>query len=144
MHAAWPRIERKAFVMDGLQKILLMEENPLLRSWVRENLLREGFWVVAPSNAQEAIRVAGVFAFDAVISNWRLSGEHDGAEVLRAAQFQNPDVIAVLISATEDGEQSGLAHSAGFHKVIRKPFSLTDILCALKGPDLRPMQAETR
>lgn len=144
MHAGWPGIERKAFVMDGLQKILLVEENPLLRSWVRENLLREGFWVVAPSNAQEAIRVAGVFAFDAVISNWRLSGEHDGAEVLRAAQSQNPDVVAILISGSEDGELSGLAHSAGFHQVVRKPFPLTDLLCALKTPDVRPTEAATR
>ncbi len=130
--------------MDSRPKILLVEENPLLRWWMQGSLLREGFWVVAPSNPDEATRLAGVFAFDVLICNWRLSDGRDGSEILLAARSVNPEVFAVLISADANSELIEHARLAGFRQVIRKPFPLTAIFSALEMRGLHPAQAATR
>jgi DNA-binding response OmpR family regulator len=127
-----PQEKQKGNAMDRLPKILLMEENPLLRLWMREILLQEGFWVVAPSNSEEAIRLASVFTFDVLISNWQFSGGYDGGEILLAGRSQNPELIGLLVVADEGEGLSERARSAGFGMMIRKPFSLADVLGAVK------------
>ncbi len=111
--------------------VLLVEDNQLLRWWMASSLQREGWAVLTPKSADEAIKMAGAHAFDVLITDWRLADDHDGFEVLAQVRAKYPRVLAILISAEADTELADRAHANGFDLVLRKPFPLADIVGAV-------------
>lgn len=111
-------------------KLLLVEDNQLLRWWMQRSLDREGFWALAPTNMDDALRLASNFSFDVLITDWRLWGGHSGFEILEAAQRNRPDV-AVLVTTESGFDLSQQAREAGFDRVIQKPFPVAEILSAV-------------
>lgn len=112
--------------------VLLVEDNQLLRWWMTNSLQREGFCVVAPETVDEAISMAGVTPFDALITDWRLAQGHDGLEILNRVRERFPGTLAILISAEADAELSARAQAGGFDRIIEKPFAVAEIVGAVK------------
>ncbi len=113
-------------------KILLVEDNLLMRWWMLSTLEHEGFWVVAPANVDEAFRVAVTMPFDILITDWRLPDGYDGIQVLSEVRNHSPEIVAVMISAEADSELTDRALQAGFDRVIAKPFPVMEILGAVQ------------
>lgn len=112
-------------------KVLLVEDNLLLRWWMEGSLRREGFWVAAPEDVEEALRLARAYPFDVLITDWQLGNGREGFEVLAEMRRHHPPALAVLISAAADGWLTERARRAGFDHVIRKPFPLAEIVAAV-------------
>ena len=112
--------------------VLLVEDNRLLRWWLTVSLQREGFRVVAPETVDEAISIASVTTFDALITDWRLAQGRDGQEVLNRVRERFPGTLAILISAEADAELSARAQAGGFDRMIEKPFPAAEIVSAVK------------
>lgn len=123
----------------GPVKILLAEDNHLLRWWMQGSLEREGFFVVAPASAEEALRVARVYPFDVLITDWQLEAGCDGFDILRAMRQSDgaTPALAVLISANADEALVTRGRAAGFDLVIRKPFPVADVVAAVQGAGRR-------
>ena len=113
-------------------KILLVEDNLLMRWWMMSSLEHEGFWVAAPSTVDEALRVARTLPFDVLITDWRLPEGYNGIQVLSEIRSHTPQIVSVLISAEADSELSERCVRAGFDKVIEKPFPVLEILQAVR------------
>lgn len=112
-------------------KVLLIEDNELLRWYLTTGLSREGFRVVAPATIDEGIRLGTEIPFDVLISDWRLGDGHDGLEVLAKIRQAFPLIPSILISAEADAELTERALDAGFDCVIPKPLEVAEIVGAI-------------
>lgn len=113
-------------------KILLIEDNRLLRWWMTRSLTREGYLVVAPPTVDEGLRLGTAYPFDILVSDWRLPDGHDGLEVLTAVRQVFPQIASILISAEADSELTERALDAGFDRVMRKPLEVSEIVGAIQ------------
>lgn len=122
-----------------LPRVLVVEDNRLLRWWMTSSLEHAGFVVEAPETFSEALRICDTSAIEMLVTDWHLrpvpsavEGEQgDGFEVLEHARRHSPQVFAVLISAEADAELTGAARTAGFDVVIQKPFPVAEIVGAV-------------
>jgi DNA-binding response OmpR family regulator len=112
-------------------KVLLVEDNLLLRWWMESGLTREGFWVAAPEDIEEALRLARAYPFDVLITDWQLDNGREGFEVLAEMESHNAPSLAVLISAAADASLAERGRRAGFDLVIQKPLPLAEIVAAV-------------
>ncbi len=116
------------------RKVLLVEDNRLLRWWMLLDLYEAGYWVAAPDSPEDAVRLANTSEFDVLITDWRLPESHTGFEMLSHAKTTSPAVLSVLISAEMNEEMAYQAHCAGFDQTLAKPFQRGDLLQALQKP----------
>lgn len=113
-------------------RILLVEDNQLLRWWMTLCLSREGFLVVAPPTVEEAFCLGTSYPFDVLVSDWRLQHGHDGLEILAAVKQASPQIASILISAEADHNLTERALEAGFDRVMQKPLDASDIVSAIQ------------
>ena len=120
-------------MMDSLDrpKLLLVEDNRLLRWWMTSSLEHAGFVVAAPETLTEALQICDSCKVDLLVTDWHLRAEGDGFEVLARARRRSPQVFAILISAEADLELGQAARKAGFDLVIQKPFPVAEIVGAV-------------
>jgi DNA-binding response OmpR family regulator len=117
-------------------KVLLIEDNRLVRWWMSKSLTREGFMVVAPASVDEALRLGTTYPFDVLVSDWRLPDGHDGVKVLATVRRAFPQIASILISAEADAELTKTALGAGFDRVIPKPLEMSQIVEAIKSSSI--------
>ena len=120
-------------------KILLVEDNRLLRWWMMLDLFDAGYWVAGPDTIEEAIHWADTMTFDILITDWRLPVGHDGFEMLERVRAKSPEITALLMSAEMDGELAEQARSVGFHRVLTKPFQPGELLEVLQAIHWAPV-----
>lgn len=113
-------------------KVLLVEDNRLLRWWLMIDLYDAGYFVAGPDTIEEAIHWAGSMSFEVLITDWRLPVGHDGFEMLERVRAKSPDILPILMSAEVDDELAQQAHEIGFRCVLTKPFSPGQLLEALR------------
>jgi two-component system nitrogen regulation response regulator GlnG len=113
------------------RRVLLVEDNRLLRWCVCSGLTQHGFQVLAPETVEEVIGKPLDPPPAVLITDWRLSAGHDGFDVLQRVRRQYPGIGSVLISAEADDQLSRRAHSAGFDFVIEKPCPVAEIVEAV-------------
>ena len=112
-------------------RVLVVEDNRLLRWWMASSLEHSGFLVAAPETVDEALAVSDSSAVDILVTDWNLGESRDGFDVLSHARKTSPQLFAILISAEADGELELRAHQAGFDVVIQKPFPVAEITGAV-------------
>jgi DNA-binding response OmpR family regulator len=140
------------FVMNGVPKpmehmnpprVLLVEDNRLLRWWMTSSLQHAGFVVAAPDSLSEAMQLCQSGPIDMLVTDWHLGEEGDGFQVLDCTRRLSPEVFAVLISAEADADLAEHARCAGFDVVIEKPFPVAEIVGAVHAWEER-LQARRR
>ena len=112
-------------------KLLLVEDNRILRWWMRTGLEQAGFSVEAAPCAEEARWLCACFPFDVLVTDWQLSDGHSGFEVLAELRSKRPRCLAVLVSARADAELAARAWQAGFDLVLQKPLRIAEIVGAI-------------
>ena len=112
-------------------RVLLAEDEALLREILVEGLADEGFEVEAALDGMEALilyRAKG--PFDALLLDEEMPGL-TGRQLLRLLRGEGSTVAAVIFSGNlvlGDAEQAEL----GVGQVLRKPVSMRDICAALR------------
>lgn len=121
--AAEPREATSESPMDpdeGLHgRVLVVEDNTLVRAALVQQLTGWGLIVDAVSDGEAALAAISETPFDAVLSDWRLPGQIDGAAVLHEARARLPHLkLGLLIT----GEDSPLLNQLKLEfPVLRKP-----------------------
>ena len=80
-------------------RVLLVEDEFLIREWVAESLSEQGFAVHVASNAIEALRYLATEPVDVLFTDINLPGGMDGAALARRARALLPDLPVVYASA---------------------------------------------
>jgi DNA-binding NtrC family response regulator len=108
-------------------KLLLVEDDRIVRITVRDALEDAGYDVVAHADGAAALRAAEGEAFDLVLTDVRLPGL-DGLALLRALRRFAPDVAVLLMTAFADADDAVAALRAGARDYITKPFEMDELL----------------
>ena len=113
-------------------RVLLVEDNRLLRWCVCSELHRGGCAVVAPETVDEVMRLDPAQTVNVLVTDCRLADGHNGFEVLACVRERYPEICAILISAEADPQLAVRARKAGFDVVIEKPCRVAEIVGAVR------------
>ena len=112
-------------------KVLIIDDEPLMRISISDALKVEGFSVRETGLGKEGITLFRDFSFDVVITDLRLP-DLDGIEVLKACKRYSPDTMVILITAHGSVDTAVEAMKYGAYDYITKPFSMDELLLMVK------------
>jgi two-component system response regulator PilR (NtrC family) len=104
-------------------RILVIDDEPDLRTLYELTLLREGYRVEAAGDLQQARELLGAHRFDAVITDMRLP-DGLGLELLRDLAVQQRTERCVVITAHGSADNAVEALKAGAFDYLTKPVDL--------------------
>lgn len=114
-----------------LEKILVADDDRLLRNFIVETLKRQGKEVTAVENGQEAIFRLEEETFDLIISDVQMPIQ-SGLEVLQKAKKLHPQTLVILATAFGTIESAVEAMRLGAFHYLIKPFSPEALESALE------------
>ena len=112
--------------MSDRPRVLLVDDERLMRLAVSHRLAREGYVVDHVSSAGEAMQVLEQTVFDLVVTDLRFEGA-SGLDVVRAAKRLQPQAAVILLTGSADSEDLHEAVHAGAAAVLVKPCALADL-----------------
>jgi EAL domain-containing protein (putative c-di-GMP-specific phosphodiesterase class I) len=113
-------------------RILVVDDDPLVRRSVERILVREGYQVVTAVDVAEAVRIAGTQRLDAALVDFALTGE-DGLQVLSRLREIQPSCLRILMTGRTDFPMVVDAVNRGeVLRVVRKPFDSRGLLELLR------------
>jgi DNA-binding NtrC family response regulator len=107
------------FVPSG-HEVLVVDDEPVVLTVLREALRRGGYRVTTAASAEEAIALFDKQAFDLVLTDKNLPGA-SGLEVLRVARKLQPPPAVVLITGYSSYDSAVEAFDVGAFDYIEKP-----------------------
>lgn len=111
-------------------RVLVVDDEDLVRETLAENLESEGIDVVTAANATDALSLlAAGDEVDAIVTDLSMPGM-DGIALIRAAQALRPGLPAVLLTgfAKDDTAIAVSGAISGAFSLLRKPASFHDVL----------------
>ena len=125
--------------------ILVVEDEPEIRRFLRSSLGAEGFRVIESPNARRGAIDAGTHRPDLAIVDLALP-DYDGRELIREIREWSPMPIVVL-SARHQEQTKIAAFDAGADDYITKPFGVGELLArvraalrhAVRSPTAQPL-----
>jgi two-component system KDP operon response regulator KdpE len=125
--------------MDSKQTILVVEDEPEIRKFLRSSLGAEGYRVVESPNGRRGTTDAGMHKPDLAIVDLGLP-DFDGIEVIRRIREWSPMPIIVLSARTQERSKID-ALDTGADDYITKPFGVGELLARVRAAlrhSLRP------
>ena len=107
-------------------RILVVDDEKLIRWTLRERLAEAGYAVVEAETGTEALLLAEEGA-DLVLLDFKLP-DLDGLEVLRRLRERHPDTLVILITALATVENAVEAMKRGAWHYLNKPIDLDELL----------------
>src|SRR5215472_10240339 len=112
-------------------RLLLVEDEEKVISFVQRGLAAERFAVDVARNGQEGLELAQSYDYDVIILDLLLPGL-DGTEVLRKIRRRDSQV-PILILTARDSVRDKVAHfEAGADDYLTKPFAFAELLVRVK------------
>src|SRR5688572_24384671 len=109
-----------------MTKILLVEDDPRIASFVRRGLEAEGYVVDLADNGREALALASENPYRLVILDRMLPGL-DGLSVCRSMRAAGSDSMILMLTA-KDGLQDKLdGLTGGADDYLTKPFAFDEL-----------------
>ncbi len=116
--------------MTGGPRILVVDDEPAVRSALRVNLARAGYEVMLAGNAEEALTVLLERPVDIVLTDVTMPGA-GGMALLEQLRTRWPDVPTILMTGHGRVEDAVAAMKAGASDYIIKPISKDELLVIL-------------
>jgi DNA-binding response OmpR family regulator len=120
--------------------VLVVEDDPEMRSLLRAFLQRDGYRVIEEARGDRAQLLVESERLDAAIVDKEIPGLN-GLELLSVLRHRRPEVPVILITAFGGPTVAAEALRRGARYYVEKPFRVTTILEAVeglvKGPDER-------
>jgi DNA-binding NtrC family response regulator len=112
--------------------VLLVEDEPILRLTLANDLTEEGYEVTAASDGAEALDRIRERSFDVALLDLKLP-KVDGLTLLKSFKTANPQGLAVMMTAYGTIQSAVAAMKAGASEYLLKPFSAEDLLLLVRG-----------
>ena len=111
--------------------ILIVEDDPLQRRLIKENLEQEDYAVFEASNGKEALNIIALHSIDIAVVDYKLDGE-TGINVIQEILEQNPLVTSIVVTAYGNIENAVDAIKKGAYDYIVKPIDFDKFLLAIE------------
>jgi len=115
----------------GKANILIVEDDPLQRRLIKENLEQEDYAVFEASNGKEARNIIALHSIDIAVVDYKLDGE-TGINVIQEILEQNPLVTSIVVTAYGNIENAVDAIKKGAYDYIVKPIDFDKFLLAIE------------
>jgi DNA-binding NtrC family response regulator len=125
MHAPNPRLSPRPGA-PAARRILVVDDEPIIRATLAEYLTGEGFLVTACASGEEALAEAEQRAYDVALCDVQLPGI-DGIEVLERLLKISPETFVLLVTAYATVESAVEAFQRGAHDYLMKPIILDEV-----------------
>lgn len=112
-------------------KILIVDDETLIRETLREFLSSEGFSITACSNSEEALKIVQRQRFDVALLDVQLPGM-DGIELLEQLMRISPETCVLTVTAFGTVETAVAAFKKGAHDYLMKPILLDEVLSKIQ------------
>jgi DNA-binding response OmpR family regulator len=114
-----------------MARLLVVEDEPRLRSFLVRVLERDGHVVVTASTGPEGVRLATEVGVEGVLLDLMLPG-YDGFEVLRRVLDHDPEQCVIVLSAVSDVASRVRCLSMGATDFLAKPFATSELTARVK------------
>ncbi len=111
--------------------LLVVEDDPLQRMLIKENLEQEGYAVFEAESKQESLDVITQQTIDVAIVDFRLDGE-TGLDVIKAILERIPLITPVMVTAFGNIENAVEAMRQGAYDYIVKPIDFKNFLMVVE------------
>ena len=111
--------------------ILVVEDDPLQRRLIKQNLEREGYVVMEAATGRAAVEIVGRYPVEIAVVDYKLDGE-TGVEVIRDLLQQNPLITPIVVTAFANIETAVEAMRQGAYDYIVKPIDFEKFLLVLE------------
>jgi len=115
----------------SIEKILVVDDEVLMRNFLVEALKRTGIEAVAVENGNKAMALFEHESFDMVITDMKMPGL-SGMELLKKIKELSPHTIVMIVTAFGTIENAVEAMRAGAFHYLIKPFSLESLMAAIE------------
>ena len=108
-------------------KILVVEDEELVRSFLLEVLKREGYVGLAASDAGRALALLDEADIDLVLLDLHMPGPADGEDLLYLLRDRGDEVPIIIVSGWIEDE-AAVEELECVHAVLRKPVRIGEFL----------------
>jgi two-component system, OmpR family, response regulator len=112
-------------------RILVIEDEARILSFVRRGLEAEGYTVEGACDGDAGLQLALEHEWDLVVLDLRLPGRN-GLEVLRDVHHERPELPVLVLSALADVPTKLRGFELGAADYVAKPFSLDELLARVR------------
>ncbi len=124
-------------VREGAPRILILEDEHLIRQLIVRCLCKQGYEVVESIEGKETIRLYQEAMeigrpFDLVLSDLTIEGGVGGVEMMESLQVIDPKVRAIVSSGYSDAPAMAKPEEYGFVAVLPKPYPPQDLIRVVK------------
>lgn len=116
--------------MENNGRILVVEDDPQIRSFISYALKSEGFTCLTASTAQGALSSAVTEQLDLMLLDLGLP-DFDGMEVIRKMREWS-EMPIIIVSARDQDREKAAALDAGADDYLTKPFSATELMARIR------------
>jgi DNA-binding NtrC family response regulator len=109
------------------ERILVVDDEKLIRWSLRKNLVRSGYQVLEAENGDQALEVLDTEGADLMLLDVRMPGKN-GLEVLEHVKRHYPEIAVVLMTAYSSVEGAVDAMKQGAFDYLVKPFNHDEVL----------------
>ncbi len=113
-----------------MAKILVVEDNQLMRWSLEATLTHAGHSVRSVESAKEAVDEARTGDYRVVVTDYALTGPH-GIQVLRWIKTQVPQTHVIVITAEPTPLMERQARNLGAFDFLEKPFQFASLRAAV-------------
>ncbi|SFP72722.1 response regulator transcription factor [Hydrogenimonas thermophila] len=112
-------------------KILLLEDEDILRKNIEKFLILKGYKVDSFDNGSQLLDIANLFEYDFFVLDINVP-DIDGFEILKYIKGKNIETPAIFISGMIDIEDLSKGFGLGCSDYLKKPFDLEELELRLK------------
>jgi DNA-binding response OmpR family regulator len=107
-------------------KILVVDDEAVIRLTLKEILIRDGYQVVTADSGQSALKLVASQEFDLVLVDLKL-GDIAGIDVLMALRREAPQTIVIMLTGYASLETAVEALRQGAHDYLFKPCQTVEL-----------------
>ena len=113
------------------QKILVVDDEHLIRWSLEQNLKKQGYEVVTAASGEDALKLLKDDVPDLMLLDIQLPGI-DGLAVLERVKEMEEEIIVIMVTALGVLETAVKAMRMGAYDYINKPFNLDELAIVIK------------
>ena len=129
--------------MESKTHILIVDDEPAVRYFLRRVLERDGHTVSEAESGEDALKLAATEAFDLALIDLKLKGI-GGLQVIAELRRLQPNTPAIVLTAHASLESAVEALRQGAHDYLFKPCTTVDLRASVNSALLKRQAAPER
>ena len=118
-------------MMPKNARVLIVDDDPDIRSNVRDILNDLGYFTDVADDGPAALRLVEKSSYDVVLLDFKMPGI-DGATVYSRIKKMRPETVAIMVTGFADNNGVQRALDAGTWRVLRKPVDVAEMLSLIE------------